>query len=216
MKWPIRIWRALLGPTTTSCQTAFSKNETAYRHGIDPCGNDIPKTAEETIRWLEARVKELEASNARLVKSLAAYGKYAYTEDRDIDALRAANADLAMVLQVTRGFVDDDKSEYHARLGKELDVVIARHAAGEPDPFPQRSDPRYRGTDYKSRTEPAKHPDTDNRFIAAIKLADEMHLGRCASGEPFTEQDYRNHACKARDILLAAINATRKEEVRHG
>lgn len=186
MKWPIRIWRALLGPTTTSCQTAFSKNETAYRHGIDPCGNDIPKTAEETIRWLEARVKELEASNARLVKSLAAYGKYAYTEDRDIDALRAANA------------------------------VIARHAAGEPDPFPQRSDPRYRGTDYKSRTEPAKHPDTDNRFIAAIKLADEMHLGRCASGEPFTEQDYRNHACKARDILLAAINATRKEEVRHG
>ena len=42
------------------------------------------------------------------------------------------------------------------------------------------------------------------RLRAAIKLADEMHLGRCASSEPFTAQDYRNHACEARNILRSA------------
>lgn len=42
------------------------------------------------------------------------------------------------------------------------------------------------------------------KLRAAIKLADEMHLGRCASSEPFTAQDYRNHACEARNILRTA------------
>ena len=44
----------------------------------------------------------------------------------------------------------------------------------------------------------------NTKLRAAIKLADEMHLGRCASSEPFTAQDYRNHACEARNILRSA------------
>lgn len=37
-----------------------------------------------------------------------------------------------------------------------------------------------------------------------LQQADEMHLGRCASSEPFTAQDYRNHACDARTLIREA------------
>ena len=55
------------------------------------------------------------------------------------------------------------------------------------------------------------------RLRAAIKLADEMHLGRCASSEPFTAQDYRNHACEARNILRSASANTQSSTTpKHG
>lgn len=54
-----------------------------------------------------------------------------------------------------------------------------------------------------------------DRYRVAIKLAEEMHLGRCASSEPLTAQEYRNHACEARNILRNALaraeSATPKE-----
>ena len=46
----------------------------------------------------------------------------------------------------------------------------------------------------------------------AIKQADEMHLGRCASSEPFKAIDYRNHACDARDILRDALRTPSGEK----
>lgn len=46
-----------------------------------------------------------------------------------------------------------------------------------------------------------------NTTVSILKQADEMHLGRCASSEPFTAQDYRNHACEARALVRKAITA---------
>lgn len=43
------------------------------------------------------------------------------------------------------------------------------------------------------------------RLREAVETALYMHLGRCASSEPFSAQDYRQHAIAARDILRAAL-----------
>lgn len=42
-------------------------------------------------------------------------------------------------------------------------------------------------------------------LVEAIIQADEMHLSRCASSEPFRSNDYRAHACDARQILRTAL-----------
>jgi len=41
--------------------------------------------------------------------------------------------------------------------------------------------------------------------VEALETANEMHLGRCASSEPFSATDYRNHACDAREYVRTAL-----------
>ena len=54
-------------------------NENAYRHGIDPCGKDIPKNVYQTIMWLE---DELNAANAEIerLENLTASGIHTCSE----------------------------------------------------------------------------------------------------------------------------------------
>jgi hypothetical protein len=43
------------------------------------------------------------------------------------------------------------------------------------------------------------------RALALLREAEDMHLSRCASSEPFTAQEYRDHACWARTFVKQAI-----------